>query len=103
MKFIHTSLSLAVFAVLSAPSLAQQAMEEVVVTSTKRAESIQDVPLSVSVISGEIMERAEVRDLLDLQSLVPSLRVPQPWCLLLQRAGQPHSSSSSSASATNYS
>ena len=77
MKFIHTSLSLAVFAVLSAPSLAQQAMEEVVVTSTKRAESIQDVPLSVSVISGELMERAEVRDLLDLQSLVPSLRVPQ--------------------------
>ena len=56
---------------ISVPSLAQQTMEEVVVTATKRAESIQDVPLSVSVVTGEVVERAEVRDLLDLQSVVP--------------------------------
>ena len=56
---------------ISVPSLAQQTMEEVVVTATKRAESIQDVPLSVSVVTGEVIERAEVRDLLDLQSVVP--------------------------------
>ena len=77
MRFLSKSLSVAVVAVLSVPSLAQQTMEEVVVTATKRAESIQDVPLSVSVVTGEVIERAEVRDLLDLQSVVPSLRVPQ--------------------------
>ena len=71
------TLAAAVLSAMSAQSFAQQPMEEVVVTATKRAESIQDVPMSVSVVSGEVLERAEVRDLLDLQSVVPSLRVPQ--------------------------
>ena len=77
MRFLSKSLSVAVVAAMSVPALAQDTMEEVVVTATKRAESIQDVPLSVSVVTGEVIERAEVRDLLDLQSVVPSLRVPQ--------------------------
>ena len=77
MRFLSKSLSVAVAAAISIPAFAQQPMEEVVVTATKRAESIQDVPLSVSVVSGEVIERAEVRDLIDLQSVVPSLRVPQ--------------------------
>ena len=71
------TLAAVVLSAISAQSFAQQSMEEVVVTATKRAESIQDVPMSVSVVSGEVLERAEVRDLLDLQSVVPSLRVPQ--------------------------
>ena len=67
MRFLSKSLSVAVAAAISIPAFAQQSMEEVVVTATKRAESIQDVPLSVSVVSGEVIERAEVRDLIDLQ------------------------------------
>ena len=77
MRFLSKSLSVAVVGAMSVPALAQDTMEEVVVTATKRSESIQDVPLAVSVVTGEIIERAEVRDLLDLQSVVPSLRVPQ--------------------------
>ncbi|MGB2199544.1 MAG: TonB-dependent receptor plug domain-containing protein, partial [Luminiphilus sp.] len=77
MRFLSKSLGVAVVAAMSVPALAQDTMEEVVVTATKRSESIQDVPLAVSVVTGEIIERAEVRDLLDLQSVVPSLRVPQ--------------------------
>lgn len=77
MKFVSKYLSLAVLTALSVPSLAQQSMEEVVVTATKRAESLQDIPLSVSVIEAQTIERAEIRDLIDLQSVVPSLRVPQ--------------------------
>ncbi|REJ66713.1 MAG: TonB-dependent receptor, partial [Proteobacteria bacterium] len=77
MKFLQKSLGVAVIAAMATPVLAQQPMEEVVVTATKRSESIQDVPLSVSVVTGEVIERAEVRDLIDLQSVVPSLRVPQ--------------------------
>ena len=42
MKFIQKSLGLAVIAALAAPALAQQPMEEVVVTATKRSESIQE-------------------------------------------------------------
>jgi outer membrane receptor protein involved in Fe transport len=77
MRFLSKSLSVAVAAAISIPAFAQQPMEEVVVTATKRAESLQDVPLSVSVIEAQTIERAEIRDLIDLQSVVPSLRVPQ--------------------------
>lgn len=50
---------------------------EIIVTATKREQSLLDVPVSVSVTSGETLERAQIRDLKDLQSVVPSLRVNQ--------------------------
>jgi outer membrane receptor protein involved in Fe transport len=49
----------------------------IIVTATKREQTLQDVPVSVSVTTGETIERAQIRDLKDLQSLVPSLRVNQ--------------------------
>lgn len=50
---------------------------EIVVTATKREQTLQDVPVAVSVTTGELIERAQIRDLKDLQSLVPALRVTQ--------------------------
>lgn len=50
---------------------------EIVVTATKREQTLQDVPVAVSVTSGEAIERAQIRDLQDLQTIVPSLRVTQ--------------------------
>jgi len=52
-------------------------IQEVIVTATKRQENLEDVPLSVSVTSQETLERAQIRDLIDLQSVVPSLKVSQ--------------------------
>jgi iron complex outermembrane recepter protein len=49
----------------------------IIVTATKRAQTLQNVPAAVSVTSAEAIERAQVRDLLDIQTLVPSLRVGQ--------------------------
>jgi len=51
--------------------------EEVVVTATKRSATLQDIPIAVSVTSAETIEKAEIRDVLDLQSVIPSLRVGQ--------------------------
>jgi outer membrane receptor protein involved in Fe transport len=51
--------------------------EEIIVTATKRETSLQDTPVAVSVTSAAAIERAQVRDLKDLQTLVPSLRVTQ--------------------------
>ena len=51
--------------------------DDIVITSTKRVTTLQDTPISVSVTSSEQIERAQVRDLLDLQTLVPSLKVGQ--------------------------
>ena len=49
----------------------------IVVTATKREQTLQEVPVSVSVTSGEVIEQAQIRDVLDLQTVAPSLRVSQ--------------------------
>ncbi|WP_370178698.1 TonB-dependent receptor [Alteriqipengyuania sp.] len=48
-----------------------------VVTATKREQTLQETPVSVSVTSGETLEQAQIRDVLDLQTVTPSLRVSQ--------------------------
>ena len=50
---------------------------EIIVTATKREQTLQEVPVAVSVTTAEQIERAQIRDIKDLQSLVPSLRVTQ--------------------------
>lgn len=49
----------------------------IVVTATKREQTLQETPISVSVTSGETLEQAQIRDLIDLQTVTPSLRVSQ--------------------------
>lgn len=49
----------------------------IVVTATKREATLQDTPISVSVTSGETIETAAIRDVLDLQRVTPSLTVSQ--------------------------
>ncbi|WP_246448256.1 TonB-dependent receptor [Novosphingobium flavum] len=50
---------------------------EIVVTATKREQTLQDVPVAVSVTTAETIERAHIRDIRDLSTVVPSLRVNQ--------------------------
>lgn len=68
----------------SVPAYAQDVQEEgtiddniIIVTASKRETTLQETPIAVSVTSAETIEQAEIRDLLDLQTLVPSLRVSQ--------------------------
>lgn len=51
--------------------------EDIIVTASKRETTLLDTPIAVSVTSGETIERAQIRDLNDLQTVVPSLRVSQ--------------------------
>ncbi|MES2068398.1 MAG: TonB-dependent receptor [Pseudomonadota bacterium] len=51
--------------------------DDIVVTATKREQTLLDTPVAVSVTSGATIEQAQIRDLKDLQSVVPSLRVNQ--------------------------
>ena len=46
---------------------------EVVVTAQKRAENVQDVPISVTAFSGEVLEAAGIADMRDLRRITPSL------------------------------
>jgi outer membrane receptor protein involved in Fe transport len=50
---------------------------QIIVTATKRAQTLQETPVAVSVTSAETIEQAQIRDINDLQSVVPSLRVSQ--------------------------
>ncbi len=70
------------------PAFAEPAYEEdaaqsayqgndIIVTATKRAQTLQDVPVAVSVTTEAQIERAEIRDLKDLTTEVPTLRVIQ--------------------------
>lgn len=49
----------------------------IVVTATKREQTLQEVPVAVSVTTAETIERAQIRDIADLATVVPSLRVSQ--------------------------
>jgi outer membrane receptor protein involved in Fe transport len=74
--------SLSVGSVAFAQDNAPQASDDVdenviIVTATKREQTLEEVPVAVSVTSAAAIERAQVRDLRDLQTLVPSLRVSQ--------------------------
>ncbi len=71
-KAILTSLLLMA---LPAISGAQAVLEEVVVTAQKREQSIQDVPISITAISGESLQANIVQDVYDLRATVPALEV----------------------------
>ena len=52
-------------------------IEEIIVTATRRNESVQDVPISIDVLSESMLENNGVGDLEDFAHLIPSL----PACL----------------------
>lgn len=49
----------------------------IVVTATKREQTLQETPVAVSVTSAETIEQAQIRDVSDLATVVPSLQVSQ--------------------------
>ena len=50
-------------------------IEEVIVTATKRAESAQDIPLSISAFTGAQLEEAGVKDIRDISAQTPGLSI----------------------------
>ena len=59
------------------PTAAVAQVDEIVVTATKREQTLQEVPVAVSVVQEDTIENAQIIDIFDLQSVVPSLRVSQ--------------------------
>ncbi len=65
-------------------------LEEIVVTATKRTESLEDVPISISVVSGETIEKFRILDVQDLQSYVTNLNVQRTfgnWAVRIRGLG----------------
>lgn len=73
------TVSLAALCVGVNPALAQEAADEeansgeIIVSARRRDERLQDVPVSVSVLSGAQLESAQVTSVRDLNAIAPSL------------------------------
>jgi len=85
-KFRHAALCSTALAFVATPGAAWAQDQEtaeapddniIIVTASKREQTLQETPIAVSVTSAEQIEDSQVRDLLDIQTLVPSLRVNQ--------------------------
>jgi iron complex outermembrane receptor protein len=50
-------------------------LEEIIVTSTKRAERLQDVPVSVTALTQDVIDRNNVRELGDVVKLSPAISI----------------------------
>ena len=70
-------LASAVALACSATASAQLALEEVIVTAQKRTESLQDVPISVSALSGDKMVEANITNLESLTNYIPNFSMNQ--------------------------
>jgi len=76
--------SASAFAVLAtAPAFAQDDADDVIIISaTKRDTTLQATPVAVTVTTADVIEKAQILDIKDLQTVVPTFRVSQ-----LQNAG----------------
>lgn len=78
MKSLHKKLlpaSIAAVAMLPSTGISALALEEVVVTATKRSEGLQDVPIAISVVDGEKIEQMGITDLSQLALYMPSVHI----------------------------
>ena len=55
------------------PVMAQQQLEEIIVTAQKRAENMQDVPISIQAIGTEQLEQLHVNNFKDYVAMLPSV------------------------------
>lgn len=73
----RSTMSRAVSAAVIASAMAtpawSQTLEEVLVTATKRSESVQDVPLAITALSGDFISKMNLDDVKDLVSFTPGV------------------------------
>jgi iron complex outermembrane receptor protein len=60
-------------ALLSMNAHAQQALETVVVSANKRVEKLESVPMAISVMSEQEIQRTNIREIEDVVAMMPSL------------------------------
>jgi iron complex outermembrane recepter protein len=59
----------------SAAASDDEVLSEVVITAERRAQNLQDIPISATVFSGEELDRLGVTDLNDIQTVAPSIAI----------------------------
>ena len=72
MKPLATAVALTAY---GSAALGQAMLEEVIVTATKRAESLQDIPVAVTAFSAATIQEAGIQNAADVALLTPSLTI----------------------------
>ena len=70
---VSTACGLVGAATVVMPSEAQAQIEEVLVTATRRSESVQDIPMSVSVLGETQLEDLNISDMEDYIMMLPNV------------------------------
>ena len=73
----RSAIAIAVAGGLAAMPLQAQMLEEVIVTATKRAVGMQDVPIALSVMSGEKIAEAGITNLEDMAVFMPNVHIAE--------------------------
>ncbi|MGI9225351.1 MAG: TonB-dependent receptor [Woeseiaceae bacterium] len=75
----RTAISVAVASALASsyPALAQDPIEEIIVTATKREASLQDISIAVTALSEDDLKKGGIQDLSRLEHMVPGMRFGQ--------------------------
>src|SRR5262245_431519 len=76
MQYFRSSSTIAAalgIAGLAGPVQAQEALEEIVVTALKRAESLQDAPATVTAFDAETIEQARIQSMRDYVNLTSNM------------------------------
>ena len=58
-----------------APTEGASQVDDVIVTARKREERLQDVPIAVTAVSGETLEREQINVIKDVAGLTPGLNI----------------------------
>lgn len=76
-KLSLLSIAIASYASLSVFAADTPALEEIIVTAQKRVQKLEDVPISISTISGDKLEKAGITSAQNLADYVPSFNMTQ--------------------------
>ena len=70
-----------------------RAIEEIIVTAQKKEESVQEVPISITVVSGEFLREAGIDDMHELVEFTPNVRFTTIGTVFIRGIGNPFGSS----------
>ena len=73
--FKYVGIALAITSISGSPYAAQ--LEEIIVTAQKRAESLQDVPISMTALSGKKINDAAINSFADLSAYIPNIGISE--------------------------
>ena len=74
-RLLTLAIALTVSLTLAISTTAKAQLEEIIVTATKKEESLQDVSVSVSVVTGERIKNSGFHDLKDIGQIIPNFSV----------------------------